>query len=103
MSRVTRARSCRSLCIEEKAMSLSLYEITIPVFVRTLGNMAKLLEKGCAFADEKGMAHAALLDARLYADMAPLTAQIQFASDAAKFTAARVGRLDAPKMEDNES
>lgn len=84
-------------------MSLSLYDVSIPVFIRTLENMSKFLEKGRSFADEKNMPHTALLDARLYEDMAPLTSQIQFASDASKFTAARMGRLDAPKMEDNES
>lgn len=84
-------------------MSLSLYDVSIPVFIRTLENMSKFLEKGRAFADEKDMPHTVLLDARLYEDMAPLTSQVQRASDAAKFTAARMGQLDAPKMEDNET
>src|SRR3546814_18029747 len=86
-----------------KAMSLSLYDVSIPVFIRALESMSKFLEKGRSFADEKDTPHNTLLDARLYEDMAPLTSQIQRASDAAKFTAARMGQLDAPKMEDNES
>jgi hypothetical protein len=84
-------------------MSLSLYDVSIPVFIRTLENMSKFLEKGRAFADERDMLHTVLLEARLYEDMAPLTSQVQRASDAAKITAARMGQLDAPKMEDNET
>jgi uncharacterized protein len=84
-------------------MSLSLYDVSIPVFIRTLENVSKFLEKGRTFADEKRMPHPELLDARLYEDMAPLTSQIQRASDAAKFTAARIGQFDAPKQEDNET
>lgn len=84
-------------------MSLSLYDVSVPLFIRAFGNLSENLEKGRAFADEHGMPHADLLDARLFPDMAPLTAQIQRASDAAKFTAARVGQVDAPAMEDKET
>lgn len=84
-------------------MSLSLYDVSIPVFIRTLENMSKFLEKGRTFADQKDIPHTGLLEARLYDDMAPLTSQVQRASDAAKLTAARMSQLDAPKMEDNES
>ncbi len=84
-------------------MSLSLYDASIPVFIRALESMSKFLEKARAFADQNAIPHATLLEARLYEDMAPLTSQIQFASDTAKFTAARMGQLDAPKMADNEA
>lgn len=83
-------------------MSLSLYEVSVPVFIRALENLSAQLEKGRAFADERGIAHGELLDARLYEDMAPLTAQIQRASDTSKGMAVRVGQLDNVAMADDE-
>lgn len=84
-------------------MSLSLYEVTVPVFIRAFGNLSENLEKGRAFADGNNLAHAELLEARLFPDMAPLTAQIQRASDAAKLAAVRVGQVETVAMADNET
>jgi len=84
-------------------MPLSLYDVTVPAFLRGFANLSKQLEKARAFADEKGMAHDDLLTARLIADMHPLTAQIQRASDSAKAVAPRVGGIDAPAMPDTET
>ncbi|QUT07444.1 DUF1993 domain-containing protein [Sphingobium phenoxybenzoativorans] len=84
-------------------MSLSLYDVSVPVFVRSLGNLAAILEKSRAFADAQGISHTELLDARLFDDMAPLTAQIQRASDTARFTAARVGQVEMAPIADDET
>jgi hypothetical protein len=73
------------------------------VFVRTLGALAHILEKGRAFADETGLAHDALLQARLRDDMYPLVKQVQLASDAAKFAAVRVGQVETVVMADEEA
>ena len=50
-----------------------------------------------------GIAHAELTEARLVADMDPLTAQVQRASDAAKFCAARMAQIEGPAMPDTET
>lgn len=84
-------------------MSIELYDLTVPVFIRTLGIMSGFLEKGRAFAAEKGIAEADFMNARLVEDMAPLTAQVQRASDSAKFLAVRVGGVDNVSMEDGEA
>ena len=84
-------------------MSLSLYDISVPVFLRAFRNLSDILEKGRAFADEKGIPHSELLEARLYPDMAPLTGQIQRASDTAKFTAIRVAQVENVSMADTET
>lgn len=84
-------------------MSLSLYDVSIPVFLRTFQNLSDILKKGEAFADETGMPHSDLLEARLFPDMAPLTAQIQRVSDTAKFVAVRLGGIDNVPMDDNEA
>ncbi|WP_244828305.1 DUF1993 family protein [Caballeronia sp. TF1N1] len=83
-------------------MSLSMYRASIPVFIRGLEVCASLLEKGAAFADEKGLTHADVINARLAPDMLPLAAQIQRASDTAKLSAARLSGAEAPRFEDNE-
>ena len=84
-------------------MTLSLYDLTVPVFIRTLNNLSAVLEKGRAFADAQGMDHSVLLEARLYPDMAPLTAQVQRASDTAKGAAVRIGGVANVVMEDKET
>jgi hypothetical protein len=83
-------------------MPISLYDISVPLLIRGLNNMAANLDKGRAFADEKGMPHAELIGTRLIADMHPLSAQVQRASDSAKFVPGRVGGIQPPAMEDNE-
>jgi hypothetical protein len=83
-------------------MPLSLYDISVPVLLRGLSNLSYVLEKGRAFADENGMAHTELTEARLIADMLPLTGQIQRASDSAKFVPVRVGGVENLAMPDTE-
>ena len=84
-------------------MSLSLYDASIPVFLRGFANLSAILEKARVYADEQGIAHAELLEARLIDDMLPLTAQIQRCSDTAKGTAVRVGQVANVAMADTET
>jgi hypothetical protein len=84
-------------------MATELYDLTVPVFIRNFANLSAILAKGEAFAAEKGIAPDALLSARLIEDMAPLTKQIQIASDTAKLCAARLAGIDAPVMADEET
>jgi hypothetical protein len=83
-------------------MSITLYDVSVPVMLRSLRNLAHLLEKGRAYADENGMAHSDLTAARLFPDMLPLTGQIQRATDSAKFVPVRVGGVDNVPFEDTE-
>ena len=84
-------------------MSLSLYEITVPVMTSGFSNMSKFLDRGRAYADEKRIAHAKLLNARLADDMMTLVEQVQRASDTARLAAVRVGRVDNIAMPDSET
>lgn len=83
-------------------MSLSLYDVTIPAFLRGFRNMSAHLDKAREHARASGMAEDELLNARLYPDMLPLTGQVQRASDTAKFVPARIAGLAAPSMPDTE-
>ncbi len=84
-------------------MSISMYSASVPVFVHTLGNLARLLDKAEAHAAAKKFDPAVLLAARLAPDMLPFTKQVQIASDSAKLCVARLAGIEAPKFEDNES
>jgi uncharacterized protein len=84
-------------------MSLSMFQASIPAFLRGLNVLSTLLQKGEEYAAAQGIAPDVLLGARLADDMMPLTAQIQRSSDASKFCVARLCGIDAPKFEDNEA
>ena len=84
-------------------MSLSIYDASLPVFVRALRILDTLLDKAEAFAAENGVEPSALVEARLIADMDPLRCQVQRASDSAKGAAARLSGTPIPRFEDNET
>lgn len=83
-------------------MALSLYDVSIPVYLRMLRNLSALLEKAEAYAAEQGRDPAEFLEARLAPDMHPLGRQIQMVSDAAKSGAARLAGQTPPPMPDEE-
>jgi hypothetical protein len=82
----------------------TLYETTIPVFIRQLQILSKLLEHGVAHAkdSDNAVTEQSLVDARLIADMQTLAYQIQRVSDASKGFAVRVGKIEPVAFEDNE-
>ena len=83
-------------------MATQLYDLTVPVFIRGLNILSALLDKGAAFAAEKGIDPLTLTGAQLVEDMKPLTAQVQFACDTAKGTVTRLGELEPVAMADTE-
>ena len=83
-------------------MSLSMYQASVPVFVRALKNLTGVLQKGEAFAAAKKIDQEVLINARLAPDMFPLSTQIQIATDIARRGVARLAGVEAPKFEDNE-
>ena len=84
-------------------MSVTLYDVCIPVLMRGLTNLSSLLDKAVAHADAKKIDHAALLQARLFPDMLPFTRQVQIVCDTAKGAASRLAGIENPKHEDNEA
>lgn len=83
--------------------ALSMYQASVPVFLRALGNLRRVLEKGEAHAREQGYESTVLLQSRLYPDMLPLVRQVQIATDTAKFGAARLTGVESPRFEDVET
>lgn len=84
-------------------MTISMYQASVPVFVRSLGNLSAILDKAAAHAESNKIDPAVLLATRLYPDMFPLSRQIQIATDMAKGAAARLAGVDRPFHEDNET
>lgn len=84
-------------------MSISMYQTSLPVFIRMLTNLSAILDKAAAYAEQKKIDPVVLVNARLAPDMYPLSKQIQIATDMAKGCAARLAGLEVPKYEDNES
>ncbi|WP_137819140.1 DUF1993 family protein [Pseudomonas sp. 2FG] len=83
-------------------MSISLYAASIPVFKQMLNSLSDILLKAEAHATAKSIEPNALLQARLFPDMFPLTRQVQIAADFARGVSARLAGVEVPKYEDNE-
>ena len=84
-------------------MSLSMYDASVPGFVRMLGNISDILDKAAAWAEARKIAPAVLIGARLAPDMIPLSSQIQIATDMAKGAGARLAGVEPPRYEDTET
>lgn len=84
-------------------MALTMYQASIPVFVRMLGNLSSILDKGEAYANAKNIDQSVLVNARLAPDMYPLSRQVQIATDMVKGCAARLAGVDVPSYDDNET
>lgn len=84
-------------------MSLSMHQVSIPVFVRGLQALSGLLEKGRSHAAEVGVSEDTLLDAKLAPDMLSLVGQVQRASDTSKLSGQRLSGVASPAMPDTET
>jgi hypothetical protein len=84
-------------------MSLSMSQITVPVFVRAMENLSAILAKGAASAEARKIAPAILINDRIAPDMLPLARQIHIASDAVKNCVARLAGVEPPVFPDTET
>jgi hypothetical protein len=84
-------------------MSLSMYQASVPVFVRMLDNLSKIFDQAVQYCEEKKIDPSVLVNARLAPDMYPLSRQVQIATDMAKGCAARLAGIKVPVYEDNET
>src|SRR5690349_21519367 len=80
-----------------------MYQVSVPVFLKTLGNLSAILDKAAAFAEAKKVDQSVLLGYRLAPDMLSLARQVQIASDHAKRGSARLAGVEPPAYEDNEA
>ena len=81
----------------------AMYDASVPTITRALNNLIHVLEKGAKHAEAKKIEPSVLIGSRLYADMFPLSKQVQIASDVAKIGTSRLAGAEPPKYEDNEA
>lgn len=81
---------------------MSLHAVVVPTFLQTLKGLSGVLSKAEAHCEAKKIQPEALLTARLFPDMFPLTRQIQSASDFAAKTCARLAGVEVPTYPDEE-
>jgi uncharacterized protein len=86
----------------ENRMTISMYQASVPVFIKGLTNLRAILEKASAHTQAQKIDDAVFVNARLFPDMLPLSGQIQIATDFARGTTARLAGSEPPKWEDNE-
>ena len=84
-------------------MSLSMYQASVPVFLRNLTNLKAILEKGAADAEARKIEPSVFVNARLAPDMFALAGQVQIATDPVKGAGARLAGIDVPSYEDTET
>lgn len=83
-------------------MSVELYDLTVPTFIRQLEALNGCLKKAQNYAESKKIASDVLPNFRLAADMLPFSKQIQITTDHAKGCCARLAGIEPPVYEDNE-
>jgi uncharacterized protein len=84
-------------------MTISMYQASVPVIIRSLTNLAAILEKAAAHAEAKKIDQSVLLNSRLFPDMLPLIKQIHIATDITRRGVARLAEVEPPAFEDNET
>jgi hypothetical protein len=87
----------------EQEMPLSIYQLSIPAFLRGLAIAGQYCHTASAFCTMRGISPATLIDARLAPDMLTFAGQIQRISDTSKRPAARLAAITPPRYEDTET
>ena len=91
-----------NLSIQFCSNMITMYQSSIPVFIRNLNNLSAILKKGATHAEAKKIDQSVFIDARLFPDMLPLSRQIQITSDTLKAGACRLAGIEIPSFEDSE-
>ena len=84
-------------------MSLSMFQVSVPVLARSLANLDHILDVGAAHVAERRLDPAVVLAWRLAPDMFPLTRQVQIATDMAKGCVSRLAGRTPPAYADDEA
>jgi hypothetical protein len=83
-------------------MAVSLYQISLPIFVRHLSGLANCMKKAQALYADKKYDETTLISYRLYPDMFSFARQVQQATDHVRNFAAALAGVEAPSYEMNE-
>jgi uncharacterized protein len=83
----------------KKPMTFSIYQASVPVYVRRLEALSAILDKAAAYAADRKIDPAVLIAARLYPDMLPLGRQVPIACGHAIRGAMRLAGLEPISLE----
>jgi len=82
---------------------MSMYEQTVPQFIRLLGQVQRWLDKAQAYAEQKKFDPEVFMSTRLAPDQFPLVRQIQILTDLIKGGCSRIAGVTPPVYEDKET
>ena len=83
-------------------MSLTMYDISIPMFINNFNILSHILLKAERHAEKRKIDESVFINARLYPDMLPLSKQIQIGTDMVRLGVGRLAGIEAPSFPDNE-
>jgi hypothetical protein len=83
-------------------MNLSMYQASVPVYVRMLNNLVNIMKKAEADAKKRKIDLDVYFNARLAPDMFPFYRQVQIACDMVSRSVARLTGQEIPSTEDRE-
>jgi uncharacterized protein len=86
-----------------RAMTISMYKASVPIFVQFLGSLSAVLDKAAAFAESKKIEPSVLLNTRLTPDMFPLLRQVRAATDHAVNACGRLSGVELPTFSNTEA
>ncbi|MFZ0606380.1 MAG: DUF1993 domain-containing protein [Xanthobacteraceae bacterium] len=84
-------------------MPVSMYTVSVPVFIQHLSGLAGVLDKAAAWASARKVNEADLLNMRLSPDMFTLTRQVRAATDHAANAAGRLSGKELLKFANDET
>jgi hypothetical protein len=84
-------------------MTVSMYKISVPIFVQFLTGLSAVLDKAAAHAEAKKIDPSVLLNTRLAPDMYPLLRQVRAATDHAISACGRLAGADMPTFANTEA
>jgi len=84
-------------------MPVSMYSVSVPIFVQHLTGLSGVLDKAAAHAAARNIGEADLLSMRLYPDMFPLVRQVRAVTDHAMNAAGRLSGREVPKLANDET
>ena len=84
-------------------MPISMYTVSVPVFIQHLNGLNTVLDKAAAWAGARKVNEADLLNMRLSPDMFNLTRQVRAATDHAANAAARLSGKELLKFANDEA
>jgi hypothetical protein len=81
-------------------MAFSIYQASVPVYSRRLEALSTILDKAAAYASQRKIEPAVLIQARLFPDMLPLARQVQIACSHALRGGARLSGAEPMSLDD---